>query len=63
VSTGQDCGPPTSSGDKKREGLLMSRHGSKIGKRFKIAIDIAGILAAVIVALLPLITDSFPARR
>src|SRR5258707_7374032 len=54
VSTGQDCGPPTSSGDKKREGLLMSRHGSKIGKRFKIAIIIAGVLAAVIVTLFAL---------
>jgi len=29
----------------------MSRHGSKIGKRFKIAIIIAGVLVAVIVAL------------
>jgi len=54
VSTGQDCGPPTSSGDKKREGLLMSRHGSKIGKRLKIAIVIAGVLTAVIVALFAL---------
>jgi len=52
VSTGQDCRPPTSSGDKKREGLLMSLHGSKIGKRFKIAIIIAGVLVAVIVALI-----------
>src|SRR5258707_772176 len=32
----------------------MSRHGSKIGKRFKIAIIIAGVLAAVIVTLFAL---------
>jgi hypothetical protein len=29
----------------------MSRHGSKVGKRFKIALVIAGVLVAVIVAL------------